>query len=153
MWLPHYYCNSCESRCGLWSSVLNKHQGRLIREQLWGTCHMASCTVPHNLGKKVIAASLSSRPQWHLYSLVPRFPDHFNVHEKRGGGPWDPTSRDKCWHDSIKERWSTTVDFKLVHQLQFIKHSSLRPPRILLCSHECFVVISSIRNKLKHLNI
>ena len=57
----------------------------------------------------------------------------FNMHEKRGGA-WDPTSRDKSWHDVMKEKRSTTVNFESVHQFQFIIHGYLNPSSILLHS-------------------
>ena len=44
----------------------------------------------------------------------------------------------------MKERLSTTADFESVHQLQFIKHSYLRPSRILWHSLEDFGTVSSI---------
>ena len=62
-------------------------------------------------------------------------------------------SRDKCWHDIMKESLSTTTNFKLVHQLQFIKHRYLRPSRILLHSLEGFGIISSTHVELERLKI
>ena len=53
----------------------------------------------------------------------------------------------------MKERQSTTIDFELVHQLQFIIHGSLKPSRILLHSLEGFGTISSIHVKLEHLKL
>ena len=54
-------------------------------------------------------------------SLFPRLPNHFNIHEKRGGA-WDPISRDKCWHDFMKDGLSTTwfqiAPHTSVHQTQ-----------------------------------
>ena len=53
----------------------------------------------------------------------------------------------------MKERRSTTVDFELVHQLQFIKHSYLRPSRILQHLFEGFGTISSIHVELERLKV
>ena len=53
----------------------------------------------------------------------------------------------------MKERRSTTVDFKSVHQLQFIIHGSLKPSRILLHSLEGFGTISSIHVELECLKL
>ena len=85
-------------------------------------------------------------------SLVPTLPNLFNMHEKRGGAR-DLTSRDKSWHDVMKERRSTTIDFESVHQLQFIIHGSLKPSRILLHSLEGFGTISSIHVELERLKV
>ena len=59
----------------------------------------------------------------------------------------------KSWHDVMKERRSTTVDFESVHQLQFIIHGSLNPSGILLHSLEGFGTISSIQVELECLKL
>ena len=82
-----------------------------------------------------------------LWRLVPRLPDLFNMHEKEGSLGSNITWQ-KSWHDVMKERRSTTVDFESVHQLQFIIHGSLKPSRILLHSLEGFGTISSIHVEL-----
>ena len=53
----------------------------------------------------------------------------------------------------MKGRWSTTVDFEMVHQLQFIIHGSLKPSRILLHSLEGFGTISSIHVEVERLKL
>ena len=53
-------------------------------------------------------------------------------------------SCDKCWHDVMKERLSTAIDF----ELQFIKHNYLRHSVIILQSLKGFGIIS-----LEHLKI
>ena len=78
-------------------------------------------------------------------------PQCFNVHQKWGRGGGNAISHDKCWHDVMKDRQPTTVDFESVHQLQFIKHSYLRPSRILLHPLEGFGTISFIHVELEQL--
>jgi len=62
-------------------------------------------------------------------------------------------SHDKCWYDVVKERRSTTAYFKSVHQLQFTKHSCLRPSRMLRHSLQGFGTLSSIHVELECLKI
>ena len=75
----------------------------------------------------------------------PGSPTFFNVHEGKRGSP----GIQHHWHDIMKKRWSTTVNFKSVLQLQFIKHSCLRPSRILQHLFEGFGTISSIHIELE----
>ena len=86
---------------------------------------------------------------WLWSSLVFRLPD---VHENRRGA-WDLISQDKRWHNVIKERRSTTINFESIRQLKFIKHRSLRPSRILLHLVKGFGTISSIQVELVHLEV
>ena len=78
-------------------------------------------------------------------SLVPRLPDLFNVHEKEGG-TWDLISRDKRWHEVMKEKRSTTVDFEsvpyrgsTVHSVHYPEYRrliiELESQRQIYCTH------------------
>ena len=57
-------------------------------------------------------------------SLVTRLHNLLNTHEKRGGA-WDPMSHDKHWHNIVKERDSTTVDFESFRQTSVYQTTAL----------------------------
>ena len=77
------------------------------------------------------------------YSLVPRLPAYM----RKEGESGVQSHVTNIAMTSLK----TTVDVKSVCQLQFIKHCSLRPSRILVHSLEGFGTISYIHVKLEHL--
>ena len=91
--------------------------------------------------------SLMSMP-----SLVPRPPDlFFNVHErKRGSLGSNVTWQMLAWRH---EREAVNSCWCRIGSLQFIKHSCLRPSRILRHLLEGFGTISSIHIELERLKI
>ena len=67
---------------------------------------------------------------WTRLSLVP-VPMSFSMYMRERGGIWDLISHDKRWHDIMKERQSTTVDFESVHQHKTQLFEAFKDPTTL----------------------
>ena len=85
-----------------------------------------ACGTSYSSDQKGVLRRQRLQPSCVLASLVPRLPNLSTYTRKRKDVASNVTWS-QHWHNIIKERRLTALNFKSVRQLQFIKHSSMRP--------------------------